>query len=229
MMITVIATGLVTRLRAAHEKGAAWRPRGTGIRTRGRKRWARGAGPLGDRQPQWRFLEVPAFLPDRWTRAALCGWRGPSRATGFAGTKGTDPDVFTTSQVGTQKPPLQPRNVYFNRGEYETGGHEFEDVLGECAISSNPDHRAWRYGYAPRRGRISGWRLPRGSTRRRRGSSRRRWREPDLPRPALLRGRIFQRSSRLQEAVAELEWALAEHPRYIEALLLLAVCRSQPR
>src|SRR5262249_46140898 len=47
---------------------------------------------------------------------------------------------------------------------------------------------------------------------------------PTFPDLRYQRARIYERSGRTDEAIADLERALAEHPHYVEAHLLLAVC-----
>ena len=83
----------------------------------------------------------------------------------------------------------------------------------------------------PRRGRTSGSRssTPASTRRAEEQFSRALEENPTFPDLRYYRARIFQRSGRLHEAVAELERALAEHPRYVEALLLLAVCQFAAR
>ncbi|MEK7331127.1 MAG: tetratricopeptide repeat protein, partial [Candidatus Eisenbacteria bacterium] len=50
---------------------------------------------------------------------------------------------------------------------------------------------------------------------------------PSFPDLRYFRARIFERSGRLAEAVEDLGRALADHPRDVEAHLLLAVCLGQ--
>src|SRR6185436_3365271 len=47
---------------------------------------------------------------------------------------------------------------------------------------------------------------------------------PTFPDLRYQRARLYERSGRTDEAIADLERALAEHPHYLEAWLLLAVC-----
>jgi tetratricopeptide (TPR) repeat protein len=118
--------------------------------------------------------------------------------------------------------------VHFNRGEYAQAAAEFEAVLGEVRDSSNPDHSLALCYAAEARANLGLAFFHAGQYAKAEEQFSKALEEnPTFPDLRYFRARIFQRSGRLQEAVSELERALAEHPRYVEALLLLAVCRSQ--
>jgi len=118
--------------------------------------------------------------------------------------------------------------VHFNRGEYEQAAAEFEAVLGEVRDPNEPDHGLARCYAAEARAHLGLAFFHAGQYARAEEQFARALEEnPTFPDLRYYRARIFQRSGRLDEAVGDLERALREHPRYTEALLLLAVCQAQ--
>ncbi len=118
--------------------------------------------------------------------------------------------------------------VHFNRGEFGQAVAEFEAVLAEVRDPSNPDHSLARCYAAEARANLGLAFFHAGQyTKAEEQFTKALEENPTFPDLRYFRARIFQRSGRLGEAVADLQQALAEHPRYVEALLLLAVCQSQ--
>jgi tetratricopeptide (TPR) repeat protein len=118
--------------------------------------------------------------------------------------------------------------VHFNRGEFGEAASEFEAVLGEVRDPSNPDHSLALCYAAEARANLGLAFFHAGRYAKAEEQFSKALEEnPTFPDLRYYRARIFQRSGRLKEAVADLERALGEHPRYVEALLLMAVCHSQ--
>ncbi|MBI1798753.1 MAG: tetratricopeptide repeat protein, partial [Candidatus Eisenbacteria bacterium] len=118
--------------------------------------------------------------------------------------------------------------LHFNRGEFERAADGFERVLGEVHDPHDPDRGLARCYAAEARAKLGlaffhAGDYGRAETEFMRAPSE----NPGFPDLRYYRARIYERSGRVAEAIADLEQALAEQPRYVEALLLLAVCRAQ--
>src|SRR5262249_1660362 len=118
--------------------------------------------------------------------------------------------------------------LHFNRGEFERAAECFERVLEEVRDPGNPDHCLARVHAAEARANLGlAYQHAGDHARAEREFSRALEENPTFPDLRYQRARIYERSGRTDEAIADLERALAEHPHYMEAHLLLAVCRAQ--
>ncbi|HUK64731.1 MAG TPA: tetratricopeptide repeat protein, partial [Dongiaceae bacterium] len=117
---------------------------------------------------------------------------------------------------------------HFNRGEFERAAECFEAALAEVRDPNDPDHTLARCHAAEARANLGLASLHAGDHSRAETEFRRSLAEnPDYPDLRFQLARICERSGRLPEALGELEQALAQHPRYVEAHLLRAVCLGQ--
>src|SRR5260221_14023293 len=115
--------------------------------------------------------------------------------------------------------------VHFNRGEYEQAAACFETVLSEVRDSSDPDYSLALCYAAEARAHLGLAFFHAGQYARAEEQFTRALDEnPTFPDLRYYRARVYERSGRVPEAIADLERALAEHPHYMEGHLLLAVC-----
>src|SRR5262249_45585198 len=115
--------------------------------------------------------------------------------------------------------------LHFNRGEFERAAECFERVLEEVRDPGNPDHCLARVHAAEARANLGLAYQHAGDHARAEAQFTRALEEnPTFPDLRYQRARIYERSGRTDEAIADLRQALAEHPHYLEAQLLLAVC-----
>ncbi|MGH7729882.1 MAG: tetratricopeptide repeat protein, partial [Candidatus Eiseniibacteriota bacterium] len=115
-----------------------------------------------------------------------------------------------------------------SRGEFEAAAACFERVLGEVRGTSDPERSLALVHAAQARANLGLACFHAGDYPRAEAEfSRALAHDAAFPDLRYLRGRIYERSGRLSEAVADLERALEDHPRYIEAHLLLAACLGQ--
>ncbi|HEV2105940.1 MAG TPA: tetratricopeptide repeat protein, partial [Candidatus Eisenbacteria bacterium] len=115
--------------------------------------------------------------------------------------------------------------LHFNRGEFERAAECFEAVLQAVPDPNDPDRCLARVHAAEARAHLGQAFFHAGEFARAEEQFTRALVEnPTFPDLRYYRARIYERSGRLPEAVADLERALAEHPHYGEAHLLLAVC-----
>jgi tetratricopeptide (TPR) repeat protein len=118
--------------------------------------------------------------------------------------------------------------LLFNRGEFERAAESFEAVLREVRDPNDPDHCLARVQAAEARANLGLAFFHAGDfTRAEREFGLALEEHPTFPDLRYYRARIRERSGRLAEAVADLEQAVNEQPHYLEAHLLLAVCRGQ--
>src|SRR5580765_6718065 len=118
--------------------------------------------------------------------------------------------------------------LHFNRGEYESAASEFEVALAEVRDPGDPDYSLARCFAAEARGHLGLACFHAGQYARAEQHFTRALEEsPSFPDLRYYRARIRERSGRAAEAVTDLEQALVDQPRYLEAFLLLAVCRAQ--
>src|SRR5258706_1100759 len=118
--------------------------------------------------------------------------------------------------------------VHFNRGEFEQAAGCFEAVLGEVRDPSDPDHSLALCYAAEARAQLGlaffhAGQYPRAEEQFNRALEE----NPSFLDLRYYRARVYERSGRLTEAIADLDRALSDHPRYAEALLLKAVCLGQ--
>ncbi len=115
--------------------------------------------------------------------------------------------------------------VHFNRGEWERAAESFETVLTTVRDPNDPDLGLARCYAAEARAHLGLACFHHGDDARAELEFTRALEEnPSFPDLRYYRARICERSGRIDEALAELDRALADHPRYVEALLLKAVC-----
>ncbi|HEY6865944.1 MAG TPA: tetratricopeptide repeat protein, partial [Candidatus Eisenbacteria bacterium] len=118
--------------------------------------------------------------------------------------------------------------VHFNRGEYEQATACFEAALAEVRDPSDPDHSLALCYAAEARAQLGLACFHAGQFARAEEQFSRALEEnPTFPDLRYYRARIYERSGRLGEAIADLDVALADHPRYAEGHLLRAVCLGQ--
>ncbi len=118
--------------------------------------------------------------------------------------------------------------LHFNRGEFEKAAECFEAVLKERRDPNDPDHCLARVQAAEARANLGLAFFHAGDyARADREFSIALEENPTFPDLRYYRARIAERSGRLEDAIADLERAVAEHPRYLQAHLLLAVCLGQ--
>ena len=118
--------------------------------------------------------------------------------------------------------------LHFNRGEFERAAECFEGVLQEVRDPNDPDHCLARVHAAEARANLGlAYQHAGDFTRAEVQFSRALEENPTFPDLRYQRARIYERSGRTDEAIADLERALADHPHYVEAHLLLAVCLAQ--
>lgn len=98
-------------------------------------------------------------------------------------------------------------------------------MLREVRDPNDPDHCLARVHAAEARGNLGLAHFHAGDYARAEAEFTRALEEnPTFPDLRYYRARIYERSGRVNEAIADLELALADHPHYVEAHLLLAVC-----
>lgn len=118
--------------------------------------------------------------------------------------------------------------LHFNRGEFERAAEAFESVLREVRDPNDPDHCLARVQAAEARANLGLAFFHAGDFARAEKEFTVALEEnPTFPDLRYYRARIRQRSGRVPDAIADLERAVGEHPRYLEAHLLLAVCLGQ--
>ena len=118
--------------------------------------------------------------------------------------------------------------LYFNKGEFERAAEAFESVLREVRDPNDPDVCLARVQAAEARANLGLAFFHAGQFARAEEEFTRALEEnPTYPDLRYYRARIYERGGRLDDAIADLERALAEHPHYVEGHLLLAVCLGQ--
>src|SRR5262245_54139115 len=123
--------------------------------------------------------------------------------------------------------PYDQGILHFNRGEFERAAECFEAVLA-AVRPGDPDHSLALVHAAQARANLGLARFHAGDyARAEREFTRALAENPAFPDLRYLPARIYERSGRLNEAVADLDRALADHPDYVDAHLLLAVCLGQ--
>ncbi|MEO5616642.1 MAG: tetratricopeptide repeat protein, partial [Candidatus Eisenbacteria bacterium] len=116
----------------------------------------------------------------------------------------------------------------FNRGEFEPAAECFEAAVAELRNPHDPDLLLARCYAAEARAHLGLVCFHAGDdARAEREFGRALEHNPGFPELRYYRARLFERSGRVEEAIADLRAALADRPRYPEALQLLAVCFSQ--
>ncbi len=115
--------------------------------------------------------------------------------------------------------------LHYNKGEFARAAECFEGVLREVRDPNDPDHCLALVHAAEARANLGLAFFHAGDYARAEAEFTRALEEnPTFPDLRYYRARIFERSGRIDEAIEDLERALAEHPHYLEGHLLLAVC-----
>src|SRR5262249_50835329 len=108
--------------------------------------------------------------------------------------------------------------LHFNRGEYEHAAGCFETVLAEVRDPNDPDRSLALCYAAEARAHLGLAFFHAGQYGRAEEQFTRALEEnPTFPDLRYFRARIFERSGRIDAAVEDLERAIGEHPRYLEA------------
>src|SRR5262249_1814927 len=136
--------------------------------------------------------------------------------------------IFSALQKWGHNRHYNRGGVHFNRGEYEQAAACFETALSEVRDPSEPDYTLALCYAAEARAHLGLAFFHGGqSYRAAEQFSRPAGENPSFPDLRYSRARIYERSGRFQEAIADLDLALADHPRYTDAHLLRAVCLGQ--
>ena len=105
--------------------------------------------------------------------------------------------------------------LHFNRGEFERAAECFEAVLEEVRDPDDPDHCLARVHAAEARAHLGLACVHATDFARAEAQFTRALEEnPTFPDLRYQRARIYERSGRTDEAIADLERALDEHPRW---------------
>jgi len=116
----------------------------------------------------------------------------------------------------------------FNRGEFEPAAEAFEAAMAEIRNPHDPDLLLARCYAAEARAHLGLACFHGGDdARAEREFARALEHNPGFPELRYYRARLCERAGRVEDALADLRAALADRPRYPEALQLLAVCFSQ--
>jgi len=116
----------------------------------------------------------------------------------------------------------------FNRGEFEPAAEAFEAAVQEIRNPHDPDLLLARCYAAEARAHLGLACFHAGDDpRAEREFARALELNPGFPELRYYRARLHERAGRVDEAIADLRAALADRPRYPEALQLLAVCFGQ--
>ncbi len=117
--------------------------------------------------------------------------------------------------------------THFNRGEFEAAVACFEAALKDVRVADDPDRSLAACYAAEARAQMGLACFHAGDDARAEAAFSRVLAEtPAFPDLRYYRARIRHRSGRLEEAIEDLEIALEQHPRFMDAWLLLAVCRG---
>lgn len=117
---------------------------------------------------------------------------------------------------------------HFNRGEFESAAACFEAAAAELRNPHDPDLLLARCYAAEARAHLGLACFHGGDdARAEREFTRALDHNPGFPELRYYRARLRERAGRVEEAMADLQAALNDRPRYSEALLLLAVCFGQ--
>src|SRR5262249_44289183 len=113
----------------------------------------------------------------------------------------------------------------FNRGDFEGAAECFEAALAELRDPRHPDSLLARCYAAEARAHRGLALFHSGEDARAEAEfDRSLEHQPAFPELRYYRARIRERAGRWDEAVADLKHALADRPRYAQALMLLALC-----